>query len=168
MLIKIIKNGVESKWFKLTKQRHRELLEDAPDAAIILIDDLYPDSPDGGTPVKLDFSLFTLLARDFVLEENRQSKQIERNHDKRALEDISADDVQSRMISLEDEFQSKEQLLMLELAKQKLTPIQQRRLKLYIEKGYSMRAISVAEGVQHTAVQDCIRDALKKIKKFLD
>ena len=90
MLVKIVKNGDESEWFELTKQRHRALLEDAPEAVITLINNLYTNSPDSGTYVKLDFSLFTVLARDFVLEENRQEKMLKRYHDKRPLEDLDA------------------------------------------------------------------------------
>ena len=95
MLIKTIKNGLESKWFELTKKYHRALLKNAPESVVFLIDDLYPNSPDSGTCVTLDFPLFTVLARDFVLEENRQLKGIDRNHDKRPLEEIPIQDVTS-------------------------------------------------------------------------
>lgn len=162
MLIKTIKNNVESDWFELTKKIHRSLLEDAPDAAIVLIDDLYPNSPNSGTYVTLDFDCFTILARDFVLEENRQEKRIKRHQDKRALENISGS-----TLSLEEELLRKELLRNLILARQDLTPIQQRRLKRYIEDGLSMRAIAAEEGVSHTAIKGSIHDALKKIKKNL-
>lgn len=169
MLVKIVKNGVESEWFKLTKAYHRTLLEDAPEAVITLIDNLYTNSPDSGTYVKLDFSLFTLLARDFVLEENRQKKQIERHHDKRSLDDISDREIQSEEeMSLEEEFIQSEQLANLRRAKQYLTPVQRRRVDLHFEEGISMRSIAAAERVQHTAVRYSIRDAIEKMKKFLD
>ena len=168
MLVKIIKNGVESEWFELTKKRHRTLLKDAPDAVIFLIDDLYPNSPDSGTYVTLDFSRFAVLARDFVLEENRQLKRIERNHDKRALDEIGVKDVQSRLMTMEDRHLHKELVKRLELAKRSLTPTQHRRLKLYIEDGRSLREIASVEGVHNTAIEDSIRAALKKLKKYLN
>lgn len=168
MLVKIVKNGVESEWFELTKQRHRALLEDAPEAVITLIDNLYTNSPDSGTYVKLDFSIFTLLARDFVLEENRQEKKIERYHDRRSLDDISNREIQSEAMSLEEEFIQRELLANLSRAKRELTPAQRRRVRLHVEKGHSLREIAAAEGVEHTAIRYCIRDALSKMKKILD
>lgn len=167
MLIKTIKNGLESEWFELTKKYHRALLKDAPEAVVFLIDDLYPNSPDNGTYVTLDFPLFTVLARDFVLEENRQLKGIDRNHDKRPLEEIPIQDVTIQMSTLEDEYLHRELLEMLEHAKDRLTPVQRRRVELYIGEGLSLREIAAREGVHNTAVEDSIRAALKKMKKFL-
>ena len=46
MLIKIVQNGIESDWFQLTKKAHRELIKIKPEAAIIHIEDVYPESPD--------------------------------------------------------------------------------------------------------------------------
>ena len=77
MLIKIAKNGIESEWFQLTKKRHRTLLLEKPDAVFVHIDSLYPKSPESGQIVELSFPCFNLLAREFVLEENRQEKQNE-------------------------------------------------------------------------------------------
>ena len=79
MLIKIAKNGIESEWFQLTKKRHRTLLLEKPDAVFVHIDSLYPKSPESGQIVELSFPCFNLLAREFVLEENRQEKQNERH-----------------------------------------------------------------------------------------
>ena len=89
MLIKIAKNGIESEWFQLTKKRHRTLLLEKPDAVFVHIDSLYPKSPESGQIVELSFPCFNLLAREFVLEENRQEKQNERHQDYRAMEDIN-------------------------------------------------------------------------------
>ena len=58
MLIKIIKNNIESEWFELTKAHHRALLKDMPDEVLIDIEELYPGSPDKGRLVKLDFMMF--------------------------------------------------------------------------------------------------------------
>ena len=65
MLIKIVQNGIESDWFKLTKKAHRELIKMKPEAAIIHIEDVYPESPDAGRVIRLDFRLFTVLTRVF-------------------------------------------------------------------------------------------------------
>ena len=48
MLIKIVQNGIESDWFQLTKKAHRELIKKKPEAAVIHIEDIYPESPDAG------------------------------------------------------------------------------------------------------------------------
>lgn len=76
MLIKIAKNGIESEWFQLTKKRHRTLLLEKPDAVFVHIDSLYPKSPESGQIVELSFPCFNLLAREFVLEENRQENKM--------------------------------------------------------------------------------------------
>lgn len=167
MLVKIIKNGTESEWFELTKQQHRAMLEDMPDVAIAHIEDFYPDSPDRGTLVRLEFSVFNTLARDFTLDNNRQAKQADRYLDKRPLEEIDSKENQKMLVSAEDEYFHQEQLDKLTDAKQKLTETQRRRLELYIEDGLSMREIAKKEGVHYTAVEDSIRAAFKKIKKFL-
>lgn len=167
MLIKTIKNNVESEWFELTKAHHRALLEDQPEAAIVRIEELYPGSPDEGCLVRLDFELFTVLARDFVLEESRQAKRTERYHDQRPIEEISFSEYQSSIVTMEDANLHKEQLCQLEAAKQRLTPTQKRRLTYYIDNGLSLRQIAVLEGVDNTAVDDSIHSAYKKIKKFL-
>ena len=167
MLVKIIKNGVESEWFELTKQYHHTLLEEKPDAAMIRIEDFYPDSPDKGTLVWLEFSVFNTLARDFILDENRQAKRAGRHQDKRPLEEIGLRENQKMLASVEDEYFHQEQTDKLTDAKQKLTEVQRRRLELYIEDGLSMRKIAQKEGVHYTAVEDSIRAAFKKIKKFL-
>lgn len=60
ILVKIIRNGVESEWFELTKQQHRALLLDKPKEAIVYIEDFYPESPDVGTLVRLGFEGFTV------------------------------------------------------------------------------------------------------------
>lgn len=166
MLIKTIKNGLESEWFELTKKYHRALLKDAPEAVVFLIDDLYPNSPDSGTYVTLDFPRFTVLARDFVLEENRQLKGIDRNHDKRPLEEIPIRDLMSQISTLEDEYLHLELLEMLEHAKNRLTPVQRRRMELYIGEGLSLHEIAIREDVNKNAIDCSIRLAKEKLKKF--
>ena len=168
MQVKIIKDGIESEWFELTKAHHRTLLGDMPEAAIIKIEDLYPGSPDKDELVKLDFNIFTALVRDFILEENRQNRRTMRHHDKRPLEGIKVNDFQTKITTMEDIHLHSELLHQLTSAKQILTPIQLRRLKLYIEDNLSLREIATLEGVHNTTIEDSIRAALKKFKKFLD
>ena len=168
MLVKIIKNGTESEWFELTKQQHRVLLKDMPDAAIVHIEDFYPDSPDRGTLVWLEFSVFNTLARDFILDDNRQTKRADRHHDKRPLEEINPRENQKMLVSVEDEYLHREQLDELIDAKQRLTEVQRRRLELYIEDGLSMREIATREGVHNTTIEESVRSALRKIKSFLN
>lgn len=86
MLIKIVQNGIESDWFQLTKKAHRELIKMKPEAAIIHIEDVYPESPDAGRVIRLDFRLFTVLTREFKLEDLKQEKRDERHVEKLRLE----------------------------------------------------------------------------------
>lgn len=168
MLIKIIKNNIESEWFELTKAQHRALLEDQPEAAIVKIEELYPGSPDEGKLVQLDFNLFSVLVREFVLEENRQSKQIERYHDERPLEDIKSKDYRTKLETMEEKHFRNELRTQLNVAIQVLTPVQHRRLTLHINDGLSLQEIADKEGVLKNAVVCSIRLAKNKIKKFLE
>ena len=86
MLIKIVQNGIESDWFQLTKKAHRELIKKKPEAAVIHIEDIYPESPDTGRVIQLDFRLFTVLTREFKLEDLKQEKRDERHVEKLRLE----------------------------------------------------------------------------------
>lgn len=162
MQIKIIRNGIESEWFELTKKEHRELMRNKPDAVIVLIDEFYPDSPNRGELVELDFALFTLLARKFVLEQNRQDKRIERNHDKRPLDEIIA----VAETTVEDEYIKHETIKMIHRKKACLTPPQQRRITLYVEEKLSYSKIGEMEGVSYKAVSNSVKAGLKKLKKF--
>ena len=168
MLIKIIKNNIESEWFELTKAQHRALLEDQPEAAIVKIEELYPGSPDKGTLVQLDFALFTVLAREFVLEENRQKKQDERHIDPRPIEYLDLEAKLMCMPTMEDTYFHNELSRALNSAKQKLTPVQRRRLELHIGDGLSLQEIAVKEGVLKNAVFCSINHAKEKIKNFLE
>ena len=86
MLIKIVQNGIESDWFQLTKKAHRELIKIKPEAAVVHIEDIYPESPDTGRVIRLDFRLFTILTREFKLEDLKQEKRDERHVEKLRLE----------------------------------------------------------------------------------
>lgn len=168
MLVKIIKNGVESEWFELTKKHHRALLEDKPEAAIVHIEDFYPESPDAGSLVTLEFSVFTALAREFVLMENAQDKKRERHHDKRPLDEIALDENSALFVLPEAEYQEQELRQEIEAARRTLTLTQSRRISLFLDKGLSLQRISDLEGVHITSVEESVKSAIKKIKKFLE
>ena len=70
MKIKIIKNGKVSKWFQLTKKIHRGLIKLQPDEVLVMIRDIYKDSPDNCV-IKLDFHIFTLITREMTLYQNK-------------------------------------------------------------------------------------------------
>ena len=155
MQIKIIRNGIESEWFELSKKQHRVLMRNKPDAVIVLIDEFYPESPNRGELVELDFALFTLLARRFVLEKNRQDKRIERNHDKRPLDEINV----AAETTVEDEYIKCETIKMIHRKKACLTPPQQRRITLHVEEKLSYSKIGKMEGVSYS-----VKAGIKKLK----
>ena len=163
MLIKIAKNGIESEWFQLTKKRHRTLLLEKPDAVFVHIDSLYPKSPESGQIVELSFPCFNLLAREFVLEENRQEKQNERHQDYRAMEDINPRENGALMTSLEEIY------LRQEIKRILYGPsnVQQRRLRLFLD-GYTLTRIGEIEGISHTAARKSVFSAIEKIKKHFE
>lgn len=166
MLVKLIRDNKESEWISLTKKQHREMLSAPPEAVVVNVDDLYPHSPDKGTLIKLEFSLFTVLARDFVLQENRQEKQAERHHEKCSIDDASLQINRVLFVSVEDEYVQKETREMLEQAYKTLTKVQERRFRLFYEDKLSLREIAGLEGVHNTAVEDSISAARKKLKIF--
>lgn len=168
MRIKIVKNGVESEWFELTKQQHRTLLEDKPEAAIVYIEDLYPQSPDSGQLVRLEFTVFSALAREFVLIENCQIKRAERHHDQRTIDAIDANENHALFKSVEDEYLCREWRKKLDEALDHLTPTQRRRLILSVDYGMSHREIAKVEGTSYSSITESIQAAKNKIKKFLE
>lgn len=168
MLIKTIRNGVESEKFELTKKIHRSLLADPPDAVVVRIEDLYPNSPDKGILVKLEFSLFNVLSRDFVLEENRYKKSLERYHDTRSLEEIEQSGDYALITMVEEEYLQHEFDLLLHHTKVLLTETQGRRLQKYLEDGLSFTEIGRQEGVSYKAVAYSIKGALGKLNKYLN
>ena len=169
MLIKIVQNGIESDWFQLTKKAHRELIKMKPEAAIIHIEDVYPESPDTGRVIRLDFRLFTVLTREFVLEDLKQEKRDERHLEKLRLEarPVNAPELASK--SLDEQFIRQEITKLLESAPvlAGLTPTQMRRFRLFAEEGKSFREIAQIERCEYSAVQKSVRFAKEKIKKFL-
>ncbi len=165
MNIKIIRNGKESDWIKMTRKLHHALLENEPDAVLVSIDDLYPNSPDHGNVVRLDFKQFTELVRSFTLEEGAQQKRIKRHHDIRPLEELSTDELYDLRASLDDEIIYREQIALLGKAMRELTPTQRRRLLLYID-GLPLREIAALEGAHFTSIEDSIRTAIKKMKNI--
>jgi hypothetical protein len=167
MLVKIIKNGVESEWFTLTKQIHRSLLSDKPEAAIIHIEDFYPESPESGQLVTLEFSCFNVIARDFVLAENRYKKRVERDHDKRSLDEIEQSGNGALISSVEEEYLRQELQHVLLDARAKLTAAQKRRVRMFVEDGLSFSEIGRREGITHRAAEYSVQAGLKNLKKYL-
>ena len=167
MRVKILKDDVLSDWIILENENDWNVFENIPDAVVIPIGELYTNSPEAKECVRLDFAVFVTIARGFALEEQRQSKQKQRYIDDRPIEEISCQEYRRRLSTLEEEHERRELAAEITEAKKKLTNIQQRRLELYIEDGLSLREIARREGVGHTAVEDSVRSALKKIKKLL-
>lgn len=167
MLIKIVKNGIESEWFQLTKKRHRALFSEKPDAVLVHIESFYPRSPESGQIVPLSFPCFNLLAREFILEENRQEKQDERHRDRRAMEEIDPSENRALIASMDELYLRREIGQLLYYRSGVLTPPQQRRLRLFLD-GHSLTEIGEAEGISHTAAKKSIVTAINKIKIFLN
>ena len=169
MLIKIVQNGMESEWFPLTKKTHRELMQKKPEAAIVHIEDVYPDSPDTGRIIQLDFRLFTVLTREFVLEELRQKKQDERHVAKLGLDARLANDPALASQSMDEQYIRQEIKELLEKAPAcaGLTPMQSRRFRLFAVEGKTFREIANLEHCEFSAVRKSVKQAKEKIKKFL-
>lgn len=168
MLVKIIKNGTESEWFPLTKKRHRALLIDEPDTVLVHIESLYPKSPESGQVVPLNFPCFNLLAREFILEENRQKKQDARHRDRRAMEDIDPNENKALARSVDDELLRLELWAAMEKSSACLTAPQRRRIRMYVEEGLSLSEIARREGVSYKVIGRSIWAGLKKIKNILE
>ena len=176
MLIKIVQNGIESDWFQLTKKTHRELIKKKPEAAIIHIEDVYPESPDTGRVIRLDFRLFTVLTREFKLEDLKQEKRDERHVEKLRLEARPANAPELASKTLDEQYigpadgntkrQEIKDLLESAPALAWLTPTQLRRFQLFVESGKSFREIAEIEHCKYSTVKDSVDAAKKKIKKF--
>ena len=168
MLIKIVQNGIESDWFQLTKKAHRELIKMKPEAAIIHIEDVYPESPDAGRVIRLDFRLFTVLTREFKLEDLKQEKRDERHVEKLRLEARPANAPELASKTLDEQYISSEQTecLTAAVAQAKLTPTQHRRFLLF-ESGLTIHDIAKVENCGYNAALESIQWAKKKIKKLL-
>ena len=151
MLIKIVQNGIESDWFQLTKKAHRELIKIKPEAAIIHIEDVYPESPDAGRVIRLDFRLFTVLTREFKLEDLKQEKRDERHVEKLRLEARPANAPELASKTLDEQYIRQEIKDLLESAPALagLTQTQLRRFQLFAENGKSFREIAKIEQCEY-------------------
>ena len=168
MLIKIVQNGIESDWFQLTKKAHRELIKKKPEAAVIHIEDIHPESPDAGRVIQLDFRLFTVLTREFKLEDLKQEKRDERHVEKLRLEARPANAPELASTTLDEQYIRQEinELLESAPALAGLTPTQLRRFQLFVESGKSFREIAEIEHCKYSTVKDSVDAAKKKIKNF--
>ena len=167
MLVKILKDGVLSDWIQIKRERDWDVFREIPDAVVIPIEELYSDSPEAGECVHLDFMVFNAIAREFELDEQRQTKQKARYIDDRPIEEVSCREYREQALSVEEEQERRELQIRIAEAKTSMTEAQRRRLELYVDDGLSLREIAQKEGVGHTAVEDSVRGALKKIKNFL-
>ena len=169
MLIKIVQNGIESDWFQLTKKAHRELIKKKPESAVVHIEDIYPESPDTGRVIRLDFRLFTVLTREFKLEDLKQEKRDERHIEKLRLEARPANAPELALKTLDEQYIRQEIKDLLESAPALagLTATQLRRFQLFAENGKSFREIAKIEQCEYSAVRKSVNQAIEKIKKFL-
>ena len=165
MLIKVVQNGIESDWFQLTKKAHRELIKKKPEAAVIHIEDIYPESPDAGRVIQLDFRLFTVLTREFKLEDLKQEKRDERHIEKLRLEARPANAPELASKTLDEQYIRQEIKELLEAAPAcaGLTPTQLRRFQLFVEGGKSFREIAQLEQCEYSAARKSVTQAKEKI-----
>lgn len=171
--IKIIRDGVASDWFTLTKRLHAKLQSNTtnakPDYVIVRIGDLFPGSPESSQTVKLEFELFTVLAREFVLEENRRHKKDARYRSSVPLDDIDSTQNCSLVSSVEADFEQLELRRKVERAKNLLTLRQKRRFLMHFEEGLPYRRIAEIEGgLHHKDIEESVAAALKKFKKYFE
>ena len=132
------------------------------------IEDVYPESPDTGRVIRLDFRLFTVLTREFVLEDLKQEKRDERHIEKLRLEARPANAPELASKTLDEQYIRLEIKELLESAPARagLTPTQLRRFQLFVEDGKSFREIAEIEHCKYSTVRDSVDAAKKKIKKF--
>ena len=103
----------------------------------------YPQSPESGQIVSLNFPCFNLLAREFVLEENRQKKQDERHRDSRAMEDIDPNENKALARSVDDELLRRELWAAMEKSTACLTAPQRQRIRMYVENVHGRRTVTL-------------------------
>ena len=167
MLIKIVYSGRESEdWIALTKKLHRILTNEKPDEVVVHIEDLYPDSPDVGSVIRMDFNCFTAIAREFVLEENRQRKEMARHIDKRSLEEALECENTVDYCTPDYYYLLNERRRVIYNAIQSLTITQRRRYLMQFVDCLSLQEIANIEGVAKNAIDDSIQAAQRKIRKF--
>jgi hypothetical protein len=165
--IRTIRDGIESELFTLTKQRHRALLADKPDKVIVLIDYIYPDSPDCGTFVTLDFEHFNIVSRERILEKNKFLKQKERHEAEVSIEEIDPLSNHALYSTAEDDFFKKEQLESLNRGKATLTPTQLNRVEAIVDDRLSYHECARREGKRWESIAESFKASKEKLKKFL-
>jgi len=166
MLIKIVYSDRESEdWIALTKKLHSLLLAEKPDEVVVHIEDLYPDSPEEGTLIRLTFDCFTTIAREFVLEENRQRKAASRHIDRRSLEEVLECENIVDDRTPDYYYLLNERRRVICNALRSLTATQRRRYLMHFEDGLSLQEIANIEGVAKSTIDDSIQAAQRKIKK---
>ncbi|WP_312158760.1 hypothetical protein [Oscillibacter sp.] len=165
--IRTIRDGIESELFTLTKQRHRALLVDKPDKVVVLIDYIYPGSPDCGTFVTLDFKHFNIISREKILEENKFLKREERHGIEVSIEEIDPLSNHALYSTAEDDFFKKEQSEALKRGKTTLTPTQLNRVEAIVDDCLSYHECARREGKRWESIAESFRASKEKLKKFL-
>ncbi len=125
--------------------------------------ELYPDKTEE------DFLRLKELSDRIYYEQDRaENAQTKKNVSLHSLEETlacSSPPVDEQYIKQEKQNQDKKKLDKLFRAA-KLTEKQKRRLYLHCVEGKTFRAIADIEGVHWTSVEECVKFALKKLKKY--
>lgn len=130
MLVKTSKKGIESAWVHLTAKLRDDIINDDPDWIFVKVEDIYPGSPDAGKVIKLEKSVFSVVAKDFIQEHKRQERETERHVDNREFESIKVKEFRRAQISPESRLINQETQKRLDRAMAKLTQTQRRRIHL--------------------------------------
>ncbi len=107
---------------------------------------------------------------EFMEEERRKAESLRRKtYRYQAQYSLDAEDgiEEETILRAFKEAEAHEKLrVQLEMSMQSLTEVQYRRMKMRFEQGMKFAEIAKAEGVAVKAVEDSIRGALAKIKKY--
>ncbi len=107
---------------------------------------------------------------EFMEEERRRAESFRRKtYRYQAQYSLDAEDgiEEETILRAYQEAEAREELqFKLEMSMKKLTMVQYRRLKMRFERGMKITEIAEAEGVKPNAIEDSIKGALEKIKKY--
>lgn len=132
---------------------------------IINLKKYYPEQYSEDTYVEVSAEV-----AEFMEEERRKAESLRRKtYRYQAQYSLDAEDgiEEETILRAFKEAEAHEKLrVQLELSMQTLTAVQHRRMKMRFEQGMKFAEIAQAEGVAVKAVEDSIRGALEKIKKY--
>lgn len=162
--IRLINNGVMTKWRSYGIKLHRTLMENPPDKVVIRLRDFYPDTPDHVTQI-VDFPVFHVLSRETFLREEALEKELERHIDDREMDDtLLSDEAQTLADSAETEMMLRD---MVRSVLSSCSEIQKERFVLYVRDGYRLEEIAAMQRCNVSAVHKSVHAILKKLKLFL-